>query len=232
MSRQRLWILNVALGSMLIFGGLRLRNDWNAFGATHQAGLLHGSAGSGVKALAPPPPSAATVTDWTDIASRSPFSFDRNDINLDLTPPVAAPVAGPRPVLLATLLLGNERLALMAKSAAEARASSRVKVGETFEGWEIVDIQDSAVVVTSNGARESISVGRVPVIRSSEKTTASPPASIANPVAAAPTAPRPAATTNTNTLQGLGIRAPKPEAPPGSRVVESPFGWRFEKDEK
>jgi hypothetical protein len=236
MSRQRIWIVNAVLCGLLVWGAMRFRSEWNAFGASHQAALLaNAPVRTAVKAPAEEASVAATEVAWTEIASRSPFSFDRTDVNLDLAEPVAAPVSGPKPVLLGTLLLGNERLALMGKAGADGRSGSRVKIGETFEGWQVVDIQDSAVIVTSNGARESISVGRAPVMRSSEKTSAPAPAPVANSVTAPPAAPasRPAAIpSGNNGLLGLGTRAPRPEPPPGHRVVETPFGWKIEQDTK
>jgi hypothetical protein len=233
MSRQRLWIVNVALAVVLIWGGLKLRADWNVFGASHQVSNLQ-SGPSDVKASLPAVSSVAPIADWTEIASRSPFSFDRNDVNLDLTPAEVAPVNNPKPILLATLLLGNERLALMAKSIAEARASSRVKVGETYEGWQVVDIQDSAVVVASNGARESLSVGRVPVIRSTEKTAGGAPVPAANSVAASPApASQPAAPNSAAPVLGTGrMSTPPAVVPPGTHVVATPFGYKLEQDPK
>src|SRR5262245_53681684 len=132
MSRQRIWIINGALGLLLVWGGTRLRSDWNAFGATHDVSRLPATASRGdVKAAVPAAAPVEQVVAWTDIASRSPFSFDRNDANLEVAEVVAAPVATPKPILLATFLLGSERLAMMGKPGSDGRSSSRVKVGET-----------------------------------------------------------------------------------------------------
>jgi hypothetical protein len=238
MTRQRIWIVNAALLLLFIWGAMRLRSDWNAFGATHQASRLQNAAPrNNAKArVAESAPVAAEAAPWTEIAARSPFSFDRNDMNLDLTEAVAAPVAGPKPFLLATLILGNEKIALMGKPGGDSRSSTRVKVGQTFEGWEVVEIQDSSVVITSNGAKESITVGRAPVARSTEKTSAQPTAPpVANSVAPPPpvNTSRPApASSGSNGILGLGSRGPRPDVPPGSRAVEGPFGWRIERIEQ
>lgn len=240
MSRQRIWIVNGALGLLLVWGGMRLRNEWSAFGATHQAGRLQSTlARTAVRTPGEGVSSTAPDTDWTDIASRSPFSFDRNDSNLDLTEAVAAPVAGPRPVLLGTLDLGNGRMALMGKPGSDGRSGSPVKVGQTFEGWQVVEIHDNAVVVTANGARESIAVARAPTMRSSEKTSSSATTPTANSIStpSAATPARPAATpsgnANTNALLGLGSRAPRPaDMPPGTHVEETPFGPKIVQDSK
>jgi hypothetical protein len=224
MSMQRIWVFNGALCVLLVWGGMRLRKDWNAFAENHQSSRLENAVDRvGVKAPAEATSVAATDVVWTEIASRSPFSFDRNDISLDLTEvtaPQAPPPLGPKPILFGTLLLGNEPLALMAR--AGSRSGSPVKKGETLDGWEVVDIQHKSVVIASNGVRESLVVGRAPVERSSERTAApsAPPplASIPAPVAA------PSQTTVTPS------RSVNPtEASPGG--VTTVFG-RVEQDKK
>jgi hypothetical protein len=233
MNRQRIWIVNGVLGLLLVWGGMRLRNEWNVFGASHQASRLQNTrARIDVKAPAAVAPTPAPDTAWTDIASRSPFSFDRNDINLEVTEAAAQPVSGPKPVLLGTLLLGNERLALMGKPG--SRSSSPVKIGQTFEGWQVVEIQDSSVVVTANGAKESIAVGRAAIDRSSEKTS-SAPAPAANSATAPPataTPSQPAAASQGPRI-GTGPNSlPPAVVPPGTHVEASPFGYKIVQDPK
>jgi hypothetical protein len=235
MSRQRIWVINGVLALLLVWGGMRLRNDWEAFGASHQASSLQNApARTDVRApgevVSPPAPDMA----WTEIASRSPFSFDRNDTNLEVVEAVPQPVSGPKPVLLGTLLLGKERLALMGKPGTNSRSGSPVKVGQTFEGWQVVEIQDSSVVVDSNGVKESITVGRAAIERSSEKTSA-PSQAPAAPVAAAPAATpaRPAAVPSGTRILGTGPSSTPPAVvPPGARVVETPFGYKIEQEPK
>jgi len=243
MSRQRIWIVNAALALVLIWGGLRFRTEWGAFGATHQASNLSEATTRGdAKTPAAEASPAVPDTSWTEIASRSPFSFDRSDTNLEVAEAAAAPVAGPKPMLLATFLLGKERLAMMAKPGTDGRSGSRVKVGETFEGWEVVDIQDSAVVVTSNGTRESIAVGRAPVIRSSEKTSSAQASTSSTTSAPAPSqaqpanAAMPAQTAPVNPAakpMGTGPNALPPAViPPGTRIEQTPFGYKVVQDPK
>jgi len=236
-SRQRIWIMNVALCGLLIWGGFKLRDEWRVFGQSHEASRLQvGVQRGATKTPVQEVPVEGTEAAWTDIASRSPFSFDRSDSNLDLTEAVAAPASGPKPVLLGTLILGNERLALLGKPGTNGRSGARVKVGEKFEGWQVVDIQDSAVVVSADGARESLSVGRAPVVRSSEKTSDASPSSVVNstPPAAAAAPPRtPDTSAGATRILGTGsMSTPPTVVPPGSHLVETPFGYKIEQDSK
>jgi hypothetical protein len=139
---------------------------------------------------------------WADIGARNPFSVDRNDSDIDVVEVAPPPVSLPKPILFGTLLLGKERLALLGKAGAGSRAGPPVKVGEDFDGWRIVEIEDKSVLVAANGSQESLVVGKVPIERRSDRTTSpvmasapaapqSPPAATAGPSQTAPSAASP-----------------------------------------
>jgi hypothetical protein len=231
MSRQ-IWLINGALAVLLVWGTLRVIEGWKAFEAGHQISELQGKPDTSSAATPAPvsTDSAVPAEAWFEIASRNPFSFDRNEIDLvEAKPPV---VLAPKPVLFGTLVLGNDRLALMGKAGAATRSGPPVKVGETFDGWKVVRIEDKSVVVTAGGAEESLVVGRVPIVRNTEKTsaaTAAVPAAAPSVSVPATAAPAPAAAPASPAISSWRPGMP---APPGTRVSKNPFGEVLVTDEK
>jgi len=205
------WLINGACCVLLLWGGFTFSKNWKAFAAEHQVGLLKNSPDrvvvKGAAASAAPVAQA-----WTDIHSRNPFSFDRNDIDIAPVAPPAPRAAPPKPVLFGVADLGKGPVAMLGEPG--SRTSSQLKVGEQFKGWTIVKIDKRSVLVENNGVEESIVMGIVPIDRDSGKTSvaasAPPVVTIASPTAA----PAPVTTTS----------APPPpsEAPAG--MIMTPFG--------
>lgn len=228
MSGKRIWVFNLMLGVLLVWGAMKLRESWTAFGATHGAGQIQGQLGAAeTPRAAQAAPGPVSEGAWAEIGARNPFSVDRNDIDVvEVAPP---PVSTPKPILFGTLLLGSERLALLGKAGAGSQDRRSVKVGEDFDGWRIVEIVDKSVVVAANGAQESLVVGKVPAIDRRSERTASPvmasaPAALQSAPAAtaAPsrTAPSPASS---------GVGNLPAVLPPGTHIVHTPFGDKIER---
>jgi hypothetical protein len=231
MNARQIWFLNATLGALLIWGAVKVVDGWKAFEASHQVSQLETKpdTGGGRVVVAEAKPTSPAVNEaWLEIASRNPFSFDRNDVNV--VEAKAPPVAGPKPVLYGTLVMGDDRLALMGKAGSSTRTGPPVKVGETFEGWKVTKIDSKSVLVTSNGVEESLVVGRVPVVRNTEKT-----ATAAQPQASEPSVPlAPAAAPATPAARATeaAIKAWRPgmPPPPGTHVVNNPFGQVLQQD--
>jgi hypothetical protein len=225
MTGKRIWIFNLALAALFVWGVLKVQADWTAFEGSHRQSRIQPEQERAVAKAAPRLEAAnSSVPDEAllEIASKNPFSFDRNDINLVEAP--APIVTAPKPVLFGTLLLGNDRLALLGKDAA-TRSGAPVKVGDTFEGWQVVEVQDKSVVVSANGVLESLVVGRVPIARRTERTESAAPAPVASPRAAAP-----AASSQSQPVRSvLSPTKPTVVVPPGSVAVPNPFGVHIEK---
>jgi hypothetical protein len=227
MSGKRIWIFNLMLGGLLVWGVSRLQDGWVSFDRIHGAGRIQGQLAAGetsrVAQAAPGAVSAAVSAEgWEDIAARNPFSVDRND--LDVVEVSRPPVTNPKPVLFGTLLLGDQRLALLGKAGAGNRDRQPVKVGEDFDGWRIVEIADKSAVVAANGVQESLIVGKVQIDRRSERTAS--PAMVSAPAAPQSTMPAPAASPR---AASPDAGKPPAEPPPGTRVVPNPFGHRIER---
>jgi len=207
------WIVNGACCVLLLWGGFTLSKDWKAFAADHQVSLLKNAKDpvvvKGATASAAPVPQA-----WTDILSRNPFSFDRNDIDIAPVAPPAPRPAPPKPVLFGTIDTGNGPVAMLGDPG--ARSSSRnLKVGEQFKGWTIVKIDKRSVVVENNGVEESIVMGIVPIDRDAGKTAAGPSAPAVVTTSSPAPAPAPPPTT-------ASAPAPPSEVPAGQMMT--PFG--------
>src|SRR5207302_5234563 len=103
--------------------------------------------GASVTAVAP--------QDWTEISVKDPFSFDRNDVSY-VAPKQTLPTQ-PKPVLFGTMSIGNEWIAMLAPAQSGTRTSRPVKVGESVDDWQVVEIRDKSVLVTGpTGLRETL----------------------------------------------------------------------------
>jgi hypothetical protein len=230
-SPRQIWILNGALSVLLIWGTMNVVDGWKAFEAGHQPRQLETKpdAAGGKTVAAAEVAAAPTINEaWPEIASRDPFSFDRSDVNL--VEVKAPPVALPKPTLFGTLVLGDVKVALMGKAGASTRTGPPVKVGETFEGWKVINIDNKSVVVMADGVEESLVVGRVPIVRNTEKTTASAPPSVS--VVAPPPVPTPANPAPAPRANQAAINSWRPgmPAPPGTHIVSNPFGQTLQQD--
>jgi len=223
MTWRRLLVLDLALVTILASGAIRLHRSWNEFATLH-----------GIETIRPEKETARTVPgasvpstsveDWTEIPVKNPFSFDRNDIAIIAVK--QAPPTGPKPVLLGTMSVGNEWIAMMASPSTGSRGSRPVKIGESLDTWQVVEIREKSVVVTTeNGARETVIMNdpTAQVARVYDRTgnSAAPPAvnvvapSVPNPSFSAPTtssAPAPAAT------------QPGAASQQADEILQTPFG--------
>jgi hypothetical protein len=217
---RRLVLLNLLLAAIVVAGVVRLRRDMAIFSSDHQVSLI-------TPASEKPLPKAADVLvlpakqEWSEIATRNPFSFDRNDVPLVITPPTPLQPRRPKPILFGTMLLGSDRLAMLAVGDAPKSSSRPVRVGETFDGWTLIEIQNEAVTVQWDQTKESLKVNEVQVARDYSKTVGADvnlaPVNVNSPQPAA--APQQPAQLPPNAV-------PAPTSNNGRRqiVVQTPFG--------
>jgi hypothetical protein len=220
---RRIIILDIALIVVLITGGLKLRREWAAFSPAHQ-----------VSAVQPPPESVpalpatwaragSAAADWTDIPAHNPFSFDRNDIAI-LKPPEPPKPVGPKPILFGTMGLGQGWIAMLASGQPNNRNSRPMHVGETLDGWTVVEITDKAVVVEANARRETVVMNdptaQVPRDYTRTLASAAPPVQSVSPAPSSSAAPvsRPAP----SAASPSGGNSPS--ATPCVRELRTPFG--------
>jgi hypothetical protein len=153
---RRLVILDVGLVLLLVFGIAKFREDWLAFEPTHQVSAIQPRT-ENLPGLPAAGSAAASSGEWTEIPTHNPFSFDRNDIAVLAPPPEAPKPVGPKPVLFGTMLLGEGWTAMLASGATNNRNSRPVRVGQSVDGWTVVEITEKTVVVESNSNRETLS---------------------------------------------------------------------------
>src|SRR5262249_14163892 len=113
---------------------------------------------------------ATSPQDWTEISVNNPFSFDRNDTAI--VAPVQAAPNTPKPVLFGIMSIGSEKIAMLSPGQS-GRASRQVKIGESVDNWEVLEIGDKSVVVTApNGTRQTVIMNdpTAQVARSMERT--------------------------------------------------------------
>ena len=224
MTLRRFLLLDLVLLAILVAGILRVRESWHEFELSHRVESIRPEA-EPVHNVPPIPAAvAATPGDWTEIAVKNPFSFDRNDQSI--VAPAQATPAMPKPVLFGIMSIGKERIAFMAPGQAGNRGSKSVKVGESLDSWEVVEILEKTVVVTgATGGRETIIMNdpTAQVARAYERTVPAGSAPAMNagtpPAAAAP----PAAATNNPPPPTAGQQSASP-APAEDEWLITPFG--------
>jgi hypothetical protein len=228
---RRLFLLNLFLLAAGVAGVIRLRHDMSAFSASHRVDRIQPESG---KPLPKPLEAATTVArqDWPDIATHNPFSFDRNDVALAITPPAPEQPKRPKPLLYGTILIGKDLIAMLAPADAPSRFSKPVHAGETYDGWSVVEIKEKTVTVKWDQTTETLIMNdpTAQVARSSEKTGPSTPVlpqvTNAAPISI-PLAPTPVVTSSpfapqTQTVSPTGKKQIIIHTPFGDKVMDDP----------
>jgi len=209
----------VAVNGLL---GWQARRQWAAYQSRTQwitAGAVAEPASAG-----PPELASTLILSFADIVDRNLFNPERNN---------APPQSGGRaelPILYGTMSLGADWFALMAPATqAGSGAFKRVFAGEEIDGYKLVSVAGSSVVVERGGERFTIEVS-YSVAQALQgpgpETTPRPAAGAPAPggrVSTAVPAPPPAVTPAVNPA-GYG-------APPGA-PVDAPVGTVFKGKKK
>ncbi len=221
---RRLVILDLALVLMLALSIAQFRQDWLAYQSAHQV--------SAIQPMAEDPPSLAvanipnsSAADWTEIASRDPFSFDRNDI------PIVAvseqpKVVGPRPILFGTMSLGDGRIAMVGPGQPGNRSYRPMKVGEVIDGWSIAQIDEKSIVVEANAIQETVVMNdpSAQLQRDHTRTLVSQPAPNVVQGAVSSSRPAPAVTSVAPVTTPTPSTANSNQPPTRYRELQTPFG--------
>jgi hypothetical protein len=225
---QRLVVLNIVFLAAVIAGVVRLRQDAIAFASEHRVEQIQPESDK----TAPKPVQAAATParqEWADIASRNPFSFDRNDVTLVITQPAAQQPKRPKPILLGTMMLGKDWIAMLSPGDSAGRASQSVRTGESFDGWTLLEIHDKSVLMQSDNIKESVILNdpTAPIARIGEKTAAPQASPAPANVSAAPTPEPPP-----QTRAVVAGPNPLPPGPNGRKqiLVVTPFGNKIMDD--
>lgn len=225
---RRLILLNLALIVVLGASASRLYDDWLTYGRTHQVSAVQPDPEPqpmGLAELSMP----ESIDEWSDVAVYNPFSFDRSDESA-MRPESEIP-RGPVPVLYGTLSIGSEKTALLVSAESrDSRAYRPTKIGQTIDGWTLVEVNNKSVVVELNTARETI-VMNDPAARvrsQAGRAAATRNASAPNVVVTEePTASTPPS--RPGSRQTMAPARAGPEIPPGYEEVVTPFGRKIRK---
>jgi hypothetical protein len=235
MMNRRLLILDLMLAGILVYAGFAFSRGWRGFTGSHQPAQVQPGAGISPTADVTPVASAATDEDWTDAVEKNPFSFDRNDQEVIVKEPEAAKEtrptpATPKPVLYGVMSIGGERVAMIGPARANTRASMAARVGETFDGWEIVEIQDKTAIVVSNGQREALIMNdpTANVPRDYSKTSSTSRTQSMAPSTAAKAAPPSPAAEAAKSDYVIVPPPAEPEGPKKAEWIQTPFGPRLQ----
>jgi hypothetical protein len=165
-------------------------------------------------ALTPPVPPAG-APDYSVVARQNPFHPERNDAMP--APAESAQPLGPPPLVYGSLILGQERVALLATDSDPK--PRRVAEGDMFAGYKLAKVMPQSVVLEAGGSSNEVMFynALARIRRDMAKTPVTPPATAAAASGASGSAP---ATTTVSSAPPTTQAA----APKGKRRVESPFG--------
>jgi hypothetical protein len=220
---RRILVLDLALVAVLIAGAIQVRGSWQAFEAKHRVESVQPEP-EPLRALPAASSIAATPQDWTEISVNDPFSFDRNDVAI--VAPTQAVTITAKPVLFGIMSIGSDKIAMLSP-ARGGRASRPVKIGETVDSWQVVQIDDKSVVVAAeNGTRQTIVMNdpTAQVERSMLRTGTGVPSGppVINTQTQTPVTPSP--TGNTNAPAQTPQTNQSPAAPADDEYLVTPFG--------
>lgn len=221
--RKSFWFINLIL--LLGAAGLvwKLHADWRLDMVQNgpqsvRAGRL--SLPGGVASLAP--------RAYGSIAQQNPFSADRNDIIVTPQQAAAAVPLGPPPLYYGSVILGNERFALLGSPTTNS-PPQRVAEGQTFNGYKVAQVHSESVVFqTAAGTSELMLYNAIARLRRSYTKTqtatsatngtgAAPPAAAVTSTAAPAASAPPAA--------AAASAAPTTDAAhAGKHLMQTPFG--------
>ena len=217
---RRIAFFNLFLVMLVVFGGFKLRRDSGTFWATHRLDRIQPDSNK------PMPKGAAVFSaapqeDWSDIAAHNPFSFDRNDVTLVASTPASQQPKRPKPFLFGLMRLGNDRLAMLGPGDPGNRSYQPVRIGQTFDGWKLVEIADKSVVVQWDEIKESVILNdpTAQIPRADARTAGPAQASVVTTVSSQPA---PAASAPNQTP--LFNQPPPPNCVRKQIIVRTPFG--------
>ena len=221
----RLVLLNAVLVLVLATLVFQFRRGLLDYEATHDVSSIQAEAEidisiAGIEGLE----RGSARNDWNRVSVLNPFSEDRNDIAVLAPAPASEAVDTGVPVtsalaLIGTLLLGDERVALMNSPGDPAYMSLRV--GETIAGWQLVEIDRKSVIVEATGGRRNVVMNDPTMAVSGARTQGrAAPATI---VASQSSTPAPAPTPDVSATQAAPQATSQP-APAAECVIQTPFG--------
>jgi hypothetical protein len=147
-------MLNAALALCAIGMGWRLAGEWRR-GNERYARLAELSGGSASVAV-PPDPVRRSRIGRSEVVAKNLFTPTRNN---EIAPRASSSPDARPPVVFGTMRLGENYEALMAEAGqAQSRRFRRVKTGEQFGPFTVVEIRDEAVVLELDGEKTTLNV--------------------------------------------------------------------------
>lgn len=223
--RKRDLLLNLLLALSLAGLSWKLLHDWRNYATENSPQKLEIHPMSGVSV-----PPSAPLPDYTVVARQNPFSADRNDV-IEQPAAQAKPI-GPPPLIYGSIVLGEQRFALMGTE--QSPKPERVLEGQTFEGYRLVKILPESVILESPAGRDEIMLYNA-LMRLRRQAARTATASTTHPVATIPVGSAPVNTTPqqpavANTMSANSAATSNSQASsdqnvtPGKEVVQTPFG--------
>jgi hypothetical protein len=229
----KLVLLNAVLLLVAIYGGVQLRNEYQAAKAREAALRAVRISPAPAPPFVPLPNDAPVLpSGYKDVAIKDLFHPSRNpDVPVDLPPPPPPPPPMPElPRYHGQMNLGDGPMALLVEK--PGMAEKAIKPGETIGQFKLVDVNTSEITFawTFNGE-----LARRPVGELADNSAAAAPPD-ARPAAAAAGAPAPPVVKSNlgaGAITGFGFKecVPNDSSPEGTidggfrkTIIATPFG--------
>lgn len=230
--KRELIVINVILAFLVVGVIANIWKEWVGFKSVHSAENVQFD-GEALRISEAAVDMNLLIQDWTAIAEQNLFSFDRNDLAIE---PVGAPsAAGPRPFLFGTISLGTESMAMLATGNQGNRDYRPVRLGQSIDGWELIEILEKSVRIRSGNVEATVSMNdptaRMPrnQLRTIARSGGAPTVSTIH----APSSSQSAVQSSTNTSSTRQARRPnrgpitEDNVPEGFMIQRTPFGNRL-----
>ena len=205
----RVNLLLVGLAALWVY---LLADNWGRF---EDEGRPHAPGPGAAAAASPRPASRASASDAAAISDHHLFHPDRHNELPEEASERTAEALGPAPVLMGTMGIGGENVALMVSRGSRSSGGlyRRLEVGEALDGYTLLRVEGDRVVMRAGTAEVTVGIDHRP-------------GRSARPARSARPSPRPRASSAPRRPTGVGSPGRRPAAstpePGRSRRVPIP----------
>jgi hypothetical protein len=187
--RRKLLVLNVVLAGVVIWGGVRFRQEWLASKARERATLAHRVPAVPAPKFTPSPlDPPITASGYAEIANKMLFDKSRNPVVVEVVPPPPPPPPmPPLPTYHGMMNLGESQPTMFFSQG--AAATQPYHIGDMIGQFKLLSVNSVEIVLDWNGQEVHKSIDELSSIKSAPSQEAAAERSAAPVQAAAAPAP-------------------------------------------
>ncbi|PYV45195.1 MAG: hypothetical protein DMG06_03455 [Acidobacteria bacterium] len=175
--KRNLILTNLLLTGLAVWLGYQFRNQWMLYQRQHNVAALNPKTGA-IASIEKPTAQTGEVPNYVATVDNHLFNADRNNF-IPQDQPAQAKELPPKPILVGTLQLDEDEFALMISDVQKDKPSyTRIKVGESLDGYTLVRILDQKVMMRADGKDIEVRLNEPSKLVARELT---PPSTASNP---------------------------------------------------